>query len=60
MLTLFGLGHCLPLVVCGMFSARTMELLHSYTGQKLVMGMRKLAAMVIAGLGVYFSIAPFV
>jgi cytochrome c-type biogenesis protein len=60
MLTLFGIGHCLPLVICGMFSARTMELLHSRTGQNTVAVMRKLAAMVIAGLGVYFSIVPFV
>lgn len=59
MLLLFGIGHCLPLVVCGMFSARTMELLHSHSGQKLVAGMRKLAAVVIAGLGVYFTINPF-
>ncbi len=56
MLVLFGVGHCLPLVICGMFSARTMELLHSRTGQKVVMVMRKLAAMVIFGLGLYFIV----
>jgi len=54
MLVLFGLGHCLPLVVCGMFSARTMELLHSRAGQRTVAIMRKTAAGVVAGLGVYF------
>ena len=59
MLVLFGIGHCLPLVVCGMFSARTMELLHSHTGQKMVLGMRKLAAVVIGGLGAYFTMLPF-
>ncbi len=59
MLLLFGVGHCLPLVVCGMFSARTMELLHSHAGQKLVAGTRKLAAVVIAGLGVYFILVSF-
>jgi cytochrome c-type biogenesis protein len=59
MLVLFGTGHCLPLVVCGMFSARTMELLQSHTGKKMVTGMRKLAAFVIAGLGIYFSVVPF-
>lgn len=59
MLLLFGLGHCLPLVVCGIFSARTMELLQSHYGQKLVAGMRKLAALVIAALGVYFAVIPF-
>ena len=59
MLVLFGIGHCLPLIVCGMFSARTMGLLHSHAGQKMVMAMRKLAAVVIAGLGVYFTVVPF-
>jgi len=59
MLLLFAVGHCLPLVVCGVFSARTMGLLHSHAGQKVVMAMRKLAAVVIAGLGVYFVVTPF-
>jgi len=54
MLLLFSLGHCLPLILCGVFSARTMELLHSHAGQRVVATMRKLAAVVIAGLGCYF------
>lgn len=60
MLTLFGIGHCLPLVVGGMFSARTMEILHSQSGRKMVTMMRKSAAVVIAGLGIYFTVVPFV
>ncbi len=59
MLLLFASGHCLPLILCGMFSARTMELLHSRNGQRLVTVMRKLAAIVIAGLGIYFMVIPF-
>jgi len=59
MLVFFGVGHCLPLVVCGMFSARTMGLLHSHAGQKMVATMRRLAAVVIAGLGLYFAAVPF-
>lgn len=59
MLVLFGIGHCLPLIVCGIFSARTMGLLHSHAGQKMVLTMRKLAAVVIAGLGGYFAVVPF-
>jgi cytochrome c-type biogenesis protein len=54
MLLLFGIGHCLPLILCGIFSARTMSLLHSHAGQRIVSAMRKLAAVVIAGLGGYF------
>jgi cytochrome c-type biogenesis protein len=59
MLLLFAIGHCLPLVLCGMFSARTMELLHSHTGRTMTAVMRKLAAVVIAGLGFYFIFVPF-
>lgn len=59
MLAFFSLGHVLPLVLCGMFSARTMELLHSRAGQKVVAVSRRLAAVVIAGLGFYFIAVPF-
>ncbi|MEJ2689344.1 MAG: cytochrome c biogenesis protein CcdA [Deltaproteobacteria bacterium] len=59
MLVLFGLGHCLPLMLCGMFSARTMELLHSHAGRKVVTATRKTASAVIAGLGVYFTVISF-
>ncbi len=59
MLVLFGIGHCLPLVACGMFSARSMELLHSHSGRKTVAMARKLAAVVIAVLGCYFFSLPF-
>lgn len=59
MLVLFGVGHCLPLIVGGIFSARTMELLYSRAGQKTVAVFRKLAAVVIAFLGLYFAIGPW-
>lgn len=59
MLVLFGLGHCLPLIVCGIFSAWTMALLYSSAGQKVVSVLRKAAALVICGLGIYFTITPF-
>jgi cytochrome c-type biogenesis protein len=59
MLVLFGLGHCLPLILCGIFSARTMGFLYSHAGMRMVASIRKLAAFVIAGLGVYFTFVPF-
>jgi cytochrome c-type biogenesis protein len=59
MLLLFGIGHCLPLALCGIFSARTMELLHSRAGQAAVKLMRKLAAAAVAGLGIYFLLAAW-
>ncbi len=60
MLVLFGIGHCVPLVLCGMFSARAVELLGSRRGQRAVAALRRGAAMVVALLGVYFAAAPFV
>jgi cytochrome c-type biogenesis protein len=59
MLVLFGIGHCMPLAFCGIFSTRTMELLHSLAGQKTVAMLRKLATVGIAGLGIYFFCASF-
>jgi cytochrome c-type biogenesis protein len=59
MLILFAAGHCLPLILCGVFSARTMSLLHSHAGHTVVAVPRKLAAVVIAGLGVYFASMPW-
>jgi cytochrome c-type biogenesis protein len=59
MLFLFGVGHCFPLVLFGIFSSQTMQLLYSHSGQRVVGGVRKLAAIVIAGLGGYFSVIPF-
>ncbi len=59
MLFLFGLGHCLPLVFCGIFSSQSMKILHSHSGQRFVGIMRQSAAVVIAALGGYFSIIPF-
>jgi len=59
MLILFGLGHCLPLAGAGMFSARLMGLLHGSSWQQGIIWARRGAALVIAGLGLYFSLSPF-
>ena len=59
MLILFGLGHCLPLAGAGMFSARLMSLLHGSSWQQGIIWARRGAALVIAGLGLYFSLSPF-
>ncbi|MFN2367518.1 MAG: hypothetical protein ABR605_01005 [Desulfurivibrionaceae bacterium] len=51
----------LPLagLVCGIFSARTIELLHSRAGQAAVKIIRKLAAAAVAGLGIYFTVTAY-
>ena len=43
----------------GLSSARTVELLYSRAGQQTVAIIRRLAAVVIVALGLYFTIAPF-
>lgn len=59
MLLLFAAGHCLPLILCGVFSARTMALLHSHLGLRLVTALRQVAAVAIAAMGAYFFATPF-
>ena len=59
MLVLFAAGHCLPLVVAGIFSARVMEVMDNLAWQKGLMIMRKSAGVVIVGLGCYFIVIPF-
>jgi len=59
MLVFLGLGHCLPLVLCGMFSARAMEIMHSHYGMKTVTVLRKMASFILAALGVYFILSTY-
>ena len=58
MMILFALGHCLPLAGAGMFSARLMGLLYGSSWQQGIIWARRGAALVIAGLGLYFSLFP--
>lgn len=58
MLIFFALGHCLPLTGAGIFSARLMGLLSGSSWQQSIIWARRGAALVIAGLGLYFSLAP--
>lgn len=54
MLAVFAVGHCLPLVVVGMFGARLMTILDQGYWQQGVVHMRRFAALIIALLGMYF------
>jgi len=54
MLAVFAVGHCLPLALVGIFSARLMEFLDQSAWQQGVIYLRRFAAVVIAGLGCYF------
>jgi len=54
MLAVFAFGHCFPLVIVGIFSARLMAIFDQSTWQQGVLYMRRFAALVIAALGCYF------
>jgi len=60
MLALFAAGHCFPLMIVGISSARLMNFLDRPSWQHWVLYLRRLASLVIAGLGCYFLISAFV
>ena len=59
LLVLFAAGHCLLLVVAGIFSARVMAIIHNRAWHNGTVMMRKAAGVIIVGLGFYFIIIPF-
>ena len=56
---LFGIGHCIPIVVAGSSTAMVKRLLANSTWQQGGRFFRHLAGALIALLGVYFIIKPF-
>jgi cytochrome c-type biogenesis protein len=56
---LFGLGHCIPIVVAGSSTAMVKRLLANSTWQQGGRFFRHLAGALIALLGVYFIARPF-
>ncbi len=57
---LFAMGHCLPIVVAGSFTAVVRRLMENSTWQGAGNWFRKGAGMVICLLGIYFIVYPFV
>jgi cytochrome c-type biogenesis protein len=58
-ITLFGIGHCLPIVVAGSSTALVKRLLESSAWQQGGQLFRKTAAAMIGVLGIYFIAQPF-
>jgi cytochrome c-type biogenesis protein len=56
---LFAVGHCLPIVVAGSFTAAVRRLIENRTWQGAGTYFRKGAGVVIGLLGVYFILNPF-
>lgn len=59
MLIFFAAGHCFPLVLAGMFSAGMKQIVGSLAWQNALLVMRKIAGIIIVGLGFYFISMPF-
>lgn len=60
MMILFALGHCLPIVAAGSSTALVRKLTENRLWQGTGLWFRRSAGMVIAVLGVYFMVSPFV
>jgi cytochrome c-type biogenesis protein len=60
MMILFALGHCLPIVVAGSSMATIRKLMESGTWMGAGAWFRRGAGVVIALLGLYFIVGPFV
>lgn len=59
-ITLFALGHCLPIVVAGSSTALVRKLVESQAWQGAGSWFRKGAGVVIGCLGLYFIASPFI
>jgi cytochrome c-type biogenesis protein len=60
LIILFGIGHCLPIVIAGSSTALVKKLLESSTWNGAGMWFRKLAGATIMLLGLYFIATPFI
>jgi cytochrome c-type biogenesis protein len=58
-ITLFALGHCLPIVIAGSSAAMVRKLIENKTWQGAGLWFRKGAGALIAVLGIYFIGNPF-
>jgi cytochrome c-type biogenesis protein len=56
----FAIGHCLPIVIAGSFTAAVRKLMENSTWQGAGIWFRKGAGVLICLLGVYFIINPFI
>jgi cytochrome c-type biogenesis protein len=58
-ITLFALGHCLPIVIAGSSTAMVRKLIENQAWQGAGLWFRKGAGALIAVLGIYFIGNPF-
>jgi len=58
-IVLFGIGHCIPIAIAGSSTALVRRLLENSRFRSAGLWFRRAAGVVIAGLGVYFILRPF-
>lgn len=59
LIVLFGLGHCIPIVIAGSSAALVRRLLANASWQRGGTAFRRLAGMLIGLMGLYFIVRPF-
>ncbi|WP_291329555.1 cytochrome c biogenesis CcdA family protein [Desulfovibrio sp. UCD-KL4C] len=59
-IVLFGIGHCIPIAIAGGSAALVQKILLNQSWQRGGILFRRLAGILIASMGVYFVIQPFV
>lgn len=60
LIALFGIGHCIPIVVAGSSTALVRRLLESRSMARGGLWFKRAAGTLIALLGVYFIVLPFI
>ena len=59
LITLFGLGHCIPIVIAGSSAALVRRIMTNASWQRGGTAFRRLAGVLIGLMGVYFVMRPF-
>ena len=59
LIILFGLGHCIPIVIAGSSTALVRRLMANASWQRGGTAFRRLAGILIAVMGIYFMARPF-
>jgi cytochrome c-type biogenesis protein len=59
LITLFGLGHCIPIVIAGSSTALVRRLMANASWQRGGTAFRRIAGILIGLMGIYFIARPF-
>lgn len=60
LIILFGIGHCLPIVIAGSSASRVRKLMNNQKWQQSGTTFRRLSGGIIGILGIYFIVEPFI